>query len=65
MTLAMVDRSSGAAWASAMSAAMTSGVAGRKSIPPTMVSTSCSRKRNLVATPKLPPPPRIAQNRSG
>ena len=28
-------------------------------------STGCSRNRNEVTTPKLPPPPRIAQNRSG
>ena len=29
------------------------------------VPTSCSRNRNEVTTPKLPPPPRSAQNRSG
>ena len=29
------------------------------------VSTGWSRNRKRVATPKLPPPPRIAQNRSG
>ena len=29
------------------------------------VPTSCSRNRNDVTTPKLPPPPRIAQYRSG
>ena len=29
------------------------------------VPTSCSRKRNEVTTPKFPPPPRSAQNRSG
>ena len=29
------------------------------------VPTSCRRKVNEVTTPKLPPPPRIAQNRSG
>ena len=65
MTLAIVESSSGAASASAMNPAIVSGVAGRMSIPPTMVPTSWSRYWNLVATPKLPPPPRIAQNRSG
>ena len=34
---------------------------GRRSTVP----TSCSRNRNEVTTPKLPPPPRIAQKRSG
>jgi hypothetical protein len=29
------------------------------------VATGCSRYVNAVATPKLPPPPRSAQNRSG
>ena len=29
------------------------------------VATGCSWKRNEVTTPKLPPPPRIAQKRSG
>ena len=38
---------------------------GQKVGPPTTVPTSCSRNRNEVTTPKLPPPPRIAQNRSG
>ena len=33
--------------------------------PPKIVPTSCRRNRNEVTTPKLPPPPRIAQNRSG
>jgi hypothetical protein len=64
MMLAMVDSSSGAASASATNEAMTSGVAG-SSRPPTTWPTGCSRNRNRVATPKLPPPPRIAQNRSG
>ncbi len=44
---------------------ITSGVAGSIRIPPTIDGTSCSRNRNRVATPKLPPPPRIAQKRSG
>ena len=65
MMLAMVDSSSGAASASAMNPAITSGVAGRISMPPTIVWTWCRRNWNRVATPKLPPPPRIAQNRSG
>ena len=65
MTLAIVDSSSGAASAAAMNPAIVSAVAGSISIPPTIVPTSCSRNRNRVATPKLPPPPRIAQNRSG
>src|SRR5919197_1382998 len=30
-----------------------------------MVSTGCSRNSSDVTTPKLPPPPRSAQNRSG
>ena len=34
-------------------------------MPPTIPGSSCSRNWNRVATPKLPPPPRIAQNRSG
>ena len=33
--------------------------------PPTTLLTGCSRKVNEVTTPKLPPPPRSAQNRSG
>ena len=65
MTLAMVDSPSGAASARAMKPAITSGVAGSSSRPPTIVETSCSRNWNRVATPKLPPPPRIAQNSSG
>ena len=65
MMLAMVDSSSGAASARAMKPAITSGVAGSSSRPPTIVETSCSRYWNRVATPKLPPPPRIAQNSSG
>src|SRR5688500_11932015 len=38
---------------------------GQKVGPPTTVWTSWSRKRNEVTTPKLPPPPRSAQKRSG
>ena len=44
---------------------MVAGVAGRISGPPYTCRTVASRYRNLVTTPKLPPPPRIAQNRSG
>ena len=65
ITFTMVDSSSGAASARATKPATTSGVAGIMSMPPTTVRTSCSRNRNRVATPKFPPPPRIAQNRSG
>ena len=65
MTLAIAESSSGAASASATKPATTSGVAGRKSIPPTIVSTSWRRNWSRAATPKFPPPPRIAQNRSG
>ena len=32
--------------------------------PPKTVSTGCKRYSNDVTTPKLPPPPRTAQNRS-
>ena len=65
MTLAMVESSSGAASASATNEAMTSGVAGNSSMPPTTWSSWCSRNWKRVATPKLPPPPRMAQKRSG
>ena len=34
-------------------------------MPPTIPDSGCSRNLNRVTTPKLPPPPRIAQNRSG
>src|SRR5947199_46990 len=33
--------------------------------PPNTSLSGCSRYSNQVATPKLPPPPRSAQNRSG
>ena len=65
ITLAIVDSPSGAASDSARNELRTSGVAGSRSMPPTTEGTSCSRNLNRVATPKLPPPPRIAQNRSG
>src|SRR5215218_6825084 len=65
MTLAMVDSSSGAACASATKAAITAGVAGCTSRPPTNWRSSCSRNWNRVTTPKLRPPPRMAQNSSG
>ena len=65
MTLAMVESSSGAASAAATKPAMVSAVAGRTSMPPVNGSSGCSRNLKRVTTPKLPPPPRIAQNRSG
>ena len=65
ITLAIVVSSSGAASASTRKEAITSGVAGRKSSPPTIWPTSCRRNFSRVATPKFPPPPRSAQNRSG
>ena len=65
ITFPIAESSSGAASASATNPSIVSGVAGNMSIPPTTVSSSCRRNRNRVATPKLPPPPRIAQNRSG
>jgi hypothetical protein len=40
-------------------------VAGSSSIPPTIWSRGGRRNWKRVATPKLPPPPRIAQNSSG
>ena len=33
--------------------------------PPTIVSSGWARNVNSVTAPKLPPPPRIAQKRSG
>ena len=63
--MAIVLSSSGAASASATNPAITSGVAGRTSRPPTTVSTGWSRYFRRVTTPKLPPPPRSAQNSSG
>jgi hypothetical protein len=48
-----------------MNEAMISAVAGSINMPPTIMSSSCSLNWNRVATPKLPPPPRIAQKRSG
>ena len=65
MTVAIVESSSGAASASATKPAITSGVAGRISIPPTNSPISCRRYLSRVTTPKFPPPPRSAQNRSG
>ena len=65
MTFAIVVSSSGAAWAAATKDSITSALAGRIKVPPTIVSTSLRRNWYLVATPKLPPPPRMAQNRSG
>ena len=65
ITLAIVESSSGAASAASMKPVITSGVAGRISIPPTISEISCNRSWRRVATPKLPSPPRIAQKRSG
>ena len=65
ITFAIDESSSGAASASAMKPAIVSTVAGSSSMPPTTVSIRCRRNLNRVATPKFPPPPRIAQNRSG
>ena len=65
MMLAISDSSSGAAAAAATSPSITSGLPGSSSMPPTIEGSSCSRNLNRVATPKLPPPPRMAQNRSG
>ena len=66
MTLAMVESSSGAASAAAMKP--------RDGLRASRAGTACRRRSraarlsrywNRVTTPKLPPPPRIAQNRSG
>ncbi len=65
MTFAMVESSSGAASDRAMNPATTSGVPGSMSMPPTTWSSGCRRYQKRVATPKVPPPPRIAQKRSG
>ena len=65
ITLAMVESSSGAAAAAATKPAMVSGVAGRHSMPPVKAGMSWSWYLKRTATPKLPPPPRMAQNRSG
>ena len=62
---AMIDSSSGAASAAAINPLITSALAGSINIPPSTSSISWSRNSNRVATPKLPPPPRSAQNRSG
>ena len=66
MTLAMVDSSSGAALGGLDEARRPSRrwPAGRGSRPQ-IPGTSWSANRKRVATPKLPPPPRMAQNRSG
>src|SRR3954454_5911052 len=45
-----------------MSAAASNGCAIN---PPVTMSSGCARYVKVVATPKLPPPPRSAQNRSG
>ena len=66
MTLAMVDSSSGAASAAAMKPGDGLGAwPAAAACRPTTPGSSCSRNWNRVATPKLPPPPRMAQNRSG
>ena len=61
----MADSSSGAASAAATNPAIVSTVAGSNSIPPTTPLRSWSWKCRRVATPKLPPPPRMDQNSSG
>ncbi len=65
ITLAIVESSSGAAFAASRKPVIVSVVAGRISMPPTISEISCSRSLRRVAMPKLPSPPRIAQNRSG
>src|SRR5918992_5653907 len=59
-------RSSGAFAMKSRYHRMTSGAcsSGQSVGPPLMVLTGCSLKRKEVTTPKLPPPPRIAQKRS-
>ena len=64
ITEAIALSSSGAASASAAKRATTSGVAGSTSGPPVNCGSGCSRYFQRVTTPKLPPPPRTAQNRS-
>ncbi len=65
MTLAIVESPSGAASAASTNPAIVSAVAGSNSRPPTIPDSGYSRNLNRVTTPKLPPPPRTAQNRSG
>ncbi len=60
----MVVSSSGAARAAVTKPVTTSGVAGSTSGPPVNSGSGFSRYLNRVTTPKLPPPPRMAQNRS-
>ena len=66
MTLAIVESSSGAASASAMNDAIDLGASPAASACRRRpCRAACRRNWNRVTTPKLPPPPRIAQNRSG
>src|SRR5215212_7825146 len=65
MTQAIVESSSGAAFATVTSPRTTSALRGRIRAPDNVIPTGTSRYWNLVTTPKFPPPPRIAQNRSG
>ena len=69
MRSAATSTSSGGAFAlSSRYISSTSGAsAARHAIPPAMISgpTGCSAYSIPVTTPKLPPPPRSAQNRSG
>ena len=60
-------RSRGAAGMNPRYQRITSGVqsSGQKVGPAWTVEAGCARKRNEVTTPKFPPPPRNAQNRSG
>ena len=65
ITLAIAVICSGASSAASTNETIVSGVAGSITMPPTTAPSSCSLKPSRVTTPKLPPPPRIAQNRSG
>ena len=61
----IVVSSSGAFSPAATRPARTSRVTGRNSAPARTVPTGWRRNTNRVTTPKLPPPPRTAQKRSG
>ena len=65
MTFAMVESSSGAASESSMKRRTVSAVAGSMNIPPKHSPSGAALNWKRVTTPKLPPPPRIAQKRSG
>ena len=61
----IVDSSRGAAVATGTSPRRTSAVGGSRTAPPRIMPTGKSRYWKRVTTPKFPPPPRTAQNRSG